>query len=122
MNKRLFFKICSVSVGGFLIVWSAAFTVFLMKDRTRSETNIPQYTAENAQSTIQSAKAVYYIARSDNGRVIIYEVYNNGFEKPVSMPDIDLKQLTEQDKADFEKGIILNDKTALASLLEDFTS
>lgn len=122
MNKSLYFKICSIAVGSFLIIWSAAFTVFLLKDRNEQKPDIPEHAAESVQSTVQSAKLKHYIAKADGEKVAIYEVYTNGFEKLISMPDINLAQVPEQDRISFEQGIILADKSALASLIEDFTS
>ncbi len=122
MNKSLYFKICSAAIGSFLIIWLTAFTIFLVRDKAQSKTDIPQYTAENVQKTVQSASVKYYVAKSDGNKVAIYEVYTNGFEKLISMPDINLSQLPEQDKQSFKNGIILADKIALASLIEDFTS
>ncbi len=122
MNKSLYFKICSIAVGSFLIIWSSAFTVFLLKDRNRRQSDIPEYAAENAQKTVQSAQVDHYLARSEDGRVAVYEVYTNGFEKLISLPDINLSYLPRQDRESFEEGIILNGREELASLMEDFTS
>ncbi len=122
MNKRLYFKICSIAVGSFLILWSAAFTIFMLKDRNEAESDIPQHVAENVQKTVQSATLKHYLARADGNKVAVYEVYTNGFEKLISMPDINLALIPEQDRQSFESGIILADKSALASLIEDFTS
>lgn len=122
MNKSLYFKICSIAVGSFLIIWSATFTVFLLKDRNQRQSDIPEYTAESAQSIVQSAKVEHYIAKAQDGKVAIYEVYTNGYEKLISMPDITLSQIPEQDKASFEEGIVLTGREELASLIEDFSS
>ncbi|MBQ6999326.1 MAG: hypothetical protein IJN62_06035 [Clostridia bacterium] len=122
MNKSLYFKICSIAVGSFLIIWSAAFTLFMIKDRNEAKSDIPQHVAENVQKTVQSAKLKHYLAKADGNKVAIYEVYTNGFEKLIGMPDINLSQIPEQDRVSFKQGIILADKSALASLIEDFTS
>lgn len=122
MNKSLYFKICSITIGSFLVIWTAAFSLFLMKERSESRNEIPEYTAEKVQNTIQSARLDHYIARAEGNGVAVYEVYTNGYEKLISMPEINLSQLTEYDRTSFEEGIVLNSKGELASLMEDFTS
>lgn len=122
MNKKLFFKICSVSVGSFLVVWTLAFAVFIVKNRVPREEPTEQYEAKSTQSTVKSAKIAHYSVREENGRVAVYEIYSNGYEKLIGAPDIDLTQLSPQDKSDFSKGIILKTKEELASLIEDFSS
>lgn len=122
MNKRLYFKICSFAIGGFLVIWSAAFTVFLLKDRNSREYTAPQQVSESVQGAVKNAEIDYYFAHTDGERVCIYEVYTNGYTKLIASPDIILRTLPEEDRKSFEKGIILNDKAALASLIEDFSS
>ena len=122
MNKNLYFKICSITIGCFLCIWSACMTYFLASERKKDESDIPQYTAESAQNIIKSATLSHYIARVQDGKAAIYEVYTNGYEKLILVPDIDIMRLTETDRESFEKGIILKDKSQLASLIEDFTS
>lgn len=122
MNKNLYFKVCSITIGSFLIIWSAAFTVFLMRERNQNQSDIPEYVAESTQNGVQNARMEHYLARTTGGSVVIYEVYANGYEKAISVPNIALSQLTEHDRASFDKGIILKTKEEMASLVEDFTS
>lgn len=122
MNKNLYFKVCSIAIGSFLIIWSAAFTVFLMRQYNRQQSEIPEYSAESTQNSVSSANIKHYMAQIKGGSVVIYEIYDNGYEKIISVPDIPLSQLTDQDRESFEKGIILKDKEEMASLIEDFTS
>lgn len=121
MNKSLYFKICSFIIGGFLILWSAGFTLFLVRERNTSEPNV-QKEEKAVQSAVQSATLSHYTAQAEQDRIIIYEVYNNGYRKVFSVPNIDFRELTEQDKESFQKGIILKNKSDVASLIEDFTS
>lgn len=121
MNKQLYFKICTITVGVFLIVWVTAFTVFFA---VREDSVPPEEPpkAEDVSKPVQNATLSHYIARAENGKVAVYEVYSNGFEKAVSVPDINLARLPEQDRESFAEGIVLNSKRELASLIEDFTS
>lgn len=122
MNKRLFFRICTVSIGSFLIIWISAFASFFVRNRAQQEEMQSRYEAENAEIAVKSAKIAHYSVREENGRVAVYEIYSNGYEKLIGAPDIDLSQLSPRDKSDFSDGIILKTKEELASLIEDFTS
>lgn len=122
MNKKLFFKICSVSIGGFLIAWSVAFTFFLMRSYVSEKNQNDMYETKNNQNVVESAKIAHYVAKEENGKVAVYEIYSNGYEKLIGVPNIDMTQLSPNDKSDFSKGIILKTKEELASLMEDFTS
>ena len=121
MNKNLYFKICSFIIGGFLLIWSAGFTLFLVRERNTEKPTAPSE-EKTVQSTVQSATLSHYTAQAEQDRVIIYEVYNNGYKKIFSVPNIDFRELTQQDRESFEKGIILKSKSDVASLIEDFTS
>lgn len=121
MNKNLYFKICSFVIGGFLILWSAGFTLFLVRERNVQKPDM-QKEEKTVESTVQSAALSHYTAQASENKVIIYEVYNNGYKKIFSVPDIDFRELTQQDRESFEKGIILKSKSDVASLIEDFTS
>ncbi len=101
-------------------MWLAAFGIFMLADKRKND--IPEHRAESTQNTVQSAKFTHYTARLSGKTVVIYEVYENGYEKAVSLPDISADSLTPQDRQSFEKGIILSSKEELASLIEDFTS
>lgn len=125
MNKPLYFKICTIAIGSFLVIWSAVFTVFLLKERSIARTKTQQQQAQSVQnntSSVKSAEIDHYIARTTDGKVAVYEVYTNGFTKLISIPDIPLKQLSDTDRSIFDKGIILKSRAELASLIEDFTS
>ena len=121
MNKNLYFKICSFIIGGFLLLWSAGFTLFLVRERSIEKPSVPTE-EETIESTVPSAELSHYTAQATEDKVIIYEVYNNGYKKIFSVPDIDFRELTQQDKESFQKGIILKSKSDVASLIEDFTS
>ena len=102
-------------------MWSASFTVFLLKDRNAKDT--PQTDAsESSMGTVENARIDYYYARSEGGKVCIYEVYTNGYTRLISSPDIVIQSLPEGDRESFEKGLILKDKESLASMIEDFSS
>ncbi len=125
MNKPLYFKICTIAIGSFLIIWSAVFTVFLLKEHSTDRIKAQQQQAQSVQnntSSIKNAEVDHYIARTTDGKVNVYEVYTNGFTKLISVPDIPLKQLSDEDKSIFDKGVILKSRAELASLIEDFTS
>jgi len=122
MNKPLYFKICSFAIGGFLIIWSAVFTVFLLRERGNSQSDVPESVTESVNNTVKSAEVDYYTVKAQNGEVVVYEVFTNGYSRVVSIPDIPLKQLSEQDRKSFEDGFVLEDRASLASLIEDFTS
>jgi hypothetical protein len=121
MNKQLYFRICTITIGIFLIIWITAFSVFFaVKDETPPPEEPPKTT--DVSKTVQNATLSHYIARAENGKVAVYEVYSNGFEQAVSVPDISLAHLPEQDRENFAEGIVLNSKRELASLIEDFSS
>ncbi|MBR2476525.1 MAG: hypothetical protein IKB50_00135 [Clostridia bacterium] len=121
MNKQLYFKICTVTVGIFLIVWITAFSVFFAVREEPAPVQEPTKT-EDVSKPVQSATLSHYIARAENGKVAVYEVYSNGFEQAVPVPEINLARLPEQDRKSFNEGVVLNSKRELASLIEDFSS
>ena len=121
MNKNLYFKICSFIIGIFIIVWSASFTLFMARQNLR-EKELSQNEIKPAQNSAPSASISHYTAREKDGRAMIYEVYTNGYEKLINIPDISLSELSDIDRESFEKGIFLKSKEEVASLIEDFTS
>ncbi|MBE7012697.1 MAG: hypothetical protein E7416_01260 [Ruminococcaceae bacterium] len=122
MNKSLYFKICSAVIGTFLIIWSTAFAVFIVKERKKPAPDIPEQRAETVQKTVKSAEISHYLIHTQDGKVVVYEVYSNGYSKPVTIPDIYVKDLTDYDRKYFENGFMLEDISSLASMIEDFTS
>ena len=122
MNKSLYFKICSAVIGTFLIIWSTAFAVFIVKERKKPAPDIPEQRAETVQKTVKSAERSHYLIHTQDGKVVVYEVYSNGYSKPVTIPDIYVKDLTDYDRKYFENGFMLEDISSLASMIEDFTS
>lgn len=62
----------------------------------------------------------HYIVREDEGKVTIYEVLSDGTEKEYERTEIATEYLTETDKSNMEKGIIVNGKQNLNQLIEDF--
>lgn len=125
MNKPLYFKICSFVIGGFLVVWSAAFTVFMLKERVRQNNNyenLPYESVQHNTSYTKNAELDHFLACSSDGRVVVYEVYSNGYSRLMAVLDIQLEQLSKEDRAFFEGGIVLKSREELASLTEDFTS
>ena len=120
MNKNLYFKICSFSIGIFLIFWCVCFTLFIAKDNLSNKAEIKS--DQVTESAVKSATVSHYIAKRENGNAVIYEVYTNGFEKIYSMPQIDFSQLTKEDLESFEQGIILKTKIDTANFIEDYTS
>lgn len=121
MNKRLYFKICTITIGFFLIIWVTVFSVFFTM-KNEPETPQEPLKTENVSQPVQSATLSHYIARAEGNTVAIYEVYSNGYEKVISVPEINLSRLPEQDRKSFAEGVVLNSKRELASLIEDFTS
>lgn len=120
MNKNLYFKICSFSIGIFLLFWCICFTLFVAKDNFSNQAEVKK--EEITESAVKSAEISHYIAKKVNGNAVIYEVYTNGFEKVYSMPKIDFSQLTKEDIENFEQGIILKSKIDTANFIEDYTS
>ncbi len=62
----------------------------------------------------------HYIVRENNGKVVVYEVLEDGTEKEYQTTDISTEYLTETDKRNMEKGIEVNGKQNLNQLIEDY--
>lgn len=124
MNKPLYFKICSVSIGIFLIIWLIAFGIFISQEKAKAKTtptpaDIP---AKEVQQVVPKAEVSHYIVKSKEGKVAVWQVYSNGYSTPLDIPEISTDTLTPYDRGYFEEGIVIEDPSSLASLIEDFTS
>lgn len=124
MNKPLYFKICSVSVSIFLIVWLVIFAIFMAREKAKSEAvpspaDIP---AKEVQKTVPKAEISHYLVGAKDEKIAVWRVYSNGYSHAIPIPDISLDSLTEYDRVYFEEGFIIEDESSLASLIEDFTS
>lgn len=62
----------------------------------------------------------HYIVRDKDGKVVIYEIQDNQVEKESEVTDICTDYLTETDKNNIKKGIVVNGKQNLNQLIEDF--
>lgn len=62
----------------------------------------------------------HFIVREDNGKITIYEVLADGTEREYERTEIATEYLTETDKNNIKKGIIVNGKQDLNQLIEDF--
>lgn len=60
-----------------------------------------------------------YILRCDNGKVCVYE---NGSDQPIGRLNIDPADLPEDDRRLLECGILVQNRSQLMSLLEDYSS
>lgn len=138
MNKQLFYKISISIIGGFLLIWLAAFTVYLSSSTPspppeQAQTPAPspappqtvraQPTLPDTQQTVKNAKLMQYEAIIQNGEIAIYEIYTNGCRQLYTvLEDIDIRLLRAQDRERFAKGITLYSLEDVASLIEDFSS
>jgi len=65
-------------------------------------------------------EAFTYLVREWDGKICVY--YNNQWESPVMVTDIDAESLRQTDRELFREGVCVADQEALLQLLEDFTS
>ena len=62
----------------------------------------------------------HYMVRDVDGKVVIYEILEDGTEKEYEETDISTEYLTDTDKLNMQKGIRVNGKQNLNQLIEDF--
>ena len=62
----------------------------------------------------------HYMVRDVGGKVVIYEILEDGTEKEYEETDISTEYLTDTDKLNMQKGIRVNGKQNLNQLIEDF--
>lgn len=62
----------------------------------------------------------HYIVRNKDGKIVIYEILENGEEVEYELTDISIEYLTDTDKLNMEKGVRINGKQELKQYIEDF--
>ena len=62
----------------------------------------------------------HYIVRNKEGKMVIYEILENGEETEYELTDISIEYLTDTDKLNMEKGVRINGKQELKQYIEDF--
>lgn len=88
---------------------------------TRQEDTKPKVDIENEQleDTKQEQKS-YYIVKKNENMISVFFVTEDGKELKLEDTEILYDLLPEEDQANFNKGIILEEYEQLASLLQDF--
>ena len=111
-------------MGVFLIIWMVAFGVFMAKKKAETKiTPTPEEVpAKEVQQIVPKAEVSHYIVKSKDGKVAVWQVYSNGYSAPLDIPEISTDTLTAYDRGYFEEGLVIEDPSSLASLIEDFTS
>lgn len=78
-----------------------------------------QQNKNSAEAMPSAEQVVQYIVKLYNGRIA---VFTGGEEIPVKYLEIDVSNLREYDKKQFETGIVLNTLKEVFMLEEDFSS
>ncbi len=62
----------------------------------------------------------HYLVQDVNGKVLIYEILEDGSKKEYEQTDISTEYLSEPDKVQIKEGIRVNGKQSLNQLIEDY--
>ncbi len=79
------------------------------------------YTADEAQY-ISHSFITGYMMKSENYKINIYEIYNNGHYKMIDTLAVNPSTLPEADRLELAGGIVTDSYTKICSLIEDFSS
>ena len=128
MTKKL---IRSAMIGFCVFVLTIAIAYFVctaayrMSAKKASGTITPIEQAVEAEAEPQdirtAAEASYYIARFDGENLSVYACAD-GIEEFMYTLDVRIADITQSELEQLKNGVVLQDKQALASFEEDFTS
>ena len=62
----------------------------------------------------------HYLVKDDNGKLLIYKIFEDGSQEEFERTDISTEYLTDTDKIDIDKGIRINGKQKLNEFIENF--
>ncbi len=105
INRKIFFIIITaIAVSGFIVICTLAQSVRNTKIQTKFAVNVPEVTQPEC------------IVREYNGKI---GVFRGSGDKPYKIIDYDVNLLSEYDREQIEKGLVMDSDEELRRFIED---
>ena len=122
-TEKIYYKKCEHTISKYLEL--PADMVNLTREQVQTkytDWNIEKFASNEIvlSKEVDGECGEHYLIKDDNGKLVIYKIFEDGSQEEFEKTDISTEYLTDTDKIDIEKGIVINGKQKLNEFIEDF--